>query len=129
MKLTLHSFKSDVPREKVCQPGVEYLVSGYDVGPDEALDFFDRLVYPRDSFHLEVPEYVLDFWRYEGAIWVEVWGAYFWATSEVSLEEAKAIIEALDRGEEFTGRIPAAGREWDAYSIAEGERPTGHGAI
>lgn len=127
MKLTLHSFKSDVPREKVCQPGVEYQVFESDVGPDEAFAFFDRLVYPRDSFYLEVPEYVLDFWKHEGAIWVEVTGADFWATSEVSPDEARAIIEALNRGEEFGGRIPATGREWDAYSIPE--RPTGHGAI
>ena len=129
MKLTLHSFKSDVPREKVCQPGVEYQVSESDVGPNEALSFFDRLVYPRDSFYLEVPEYVLDFWRYEGVIWVEITGAHFWATSEVSRDEAQAIIESLYRGERFGGRIPATDREWDAYSIPEQERPLSHGAI
>lgn len=49
MKLTLHSFKPDVPPEKVCQPGVDYAVSESDVRPGEALVFFDRLTYPRDG--------------------------------------------------------------------------------
>ena len=129
MKLTLHSFRSDVPREKVCQPGVEYVVSESNVEPDEALAFFDRLIYPRDSFYLEVPEYILDFWNHDGAIWVEVTGADFWATSEVSRDEAKAIIKMLGRGEKFGSLIPATGREWDAYTIPEAERPIGHGAI
>ena len=53
MKLTLYSFKSDVPREKVCQPGIEYEVFDSKVEPDEALPFFDRLIFPRDSFYLE----------------------------------------------------------------------------
>jgi hypothetical protein len=129
MRLTLHSFKSDVPREKVCQPGVEYEVFESEVGPDEALAFFARLIYPRDSFSLEVPRYALDFWKHDGAIWVEVTGADFWATSGVSRDEAKAIIEALDHGEGFGSRIPAAGREWDACSILRGGGPAGHGAI
>ena len=129
MKLTLHSFKSDVLPEKVCQPGVDYVVSESDVELDEALAFLDRLIYPRDSFYLEVPEYILDFWKHDGAIWVEIAGVDFWASSEVSREEAKAIIEALGRGEEFGSLIPATRREWDAYSIPEAERPIGHGAI
>lgn len=53
MKLTLHSFKFDVTREKICQPGVEYEVSESDVGANEAFAFFDRLIYPRDSFYLK----------------------------------------------------------------------------
>ena len=52
MKLTLHSFNSDVPQEKICQPGVDYQVYETDVIPEEALTFFDRLIYPRDGFYL-----------------------------------------------------------------------------
>jgi hypothetical protein len=117
MKLTLYSFKSDVPREKICQPGVEYEVFESEVRPDEVFAFFDRLVYPRDSFYLEVPECSLDFWKHEQAIWVEITSAEFWATSEVSCDEAKAIIETLYRGEMFGSRIPTASREWDAYAL------------
>lgn len=117
MKLTLHNFKSDVPREKVCRPGVEYEAHEADVGPDDVPAFFDGLVYPRDSFYLEVPEYIVNFWKHEQAVWVEITGAEFWATSEVSLDEAKAIIEALDLGESFGPHVPSAGREWDAYSL------------
>lgn len=123
MKLTLHSFKSDVPREWVCQPGVEYQVFESDVGPDEALTFFDRLIYPRDSFYLEVPEYIVNFRRHQGVSWVEITGADLWATSEVSLEEAKAIMEALHRGEMFGSHIPATDREWDAYGFLDGDEP------
>jgi hypothetical protein len=117
MKLTLHSFTSDVPREKICQPGVDYQVYETDVTPEEALTFFDRLSYPRDGFYLEVPECLLNFWRREQSIWVEVTSAEFWATAEVSSEEAKAIIEALYLGEKFGSHIPTANREWDAYAI------------
>jgi hypothetical protein len=117
MRLTLHSFTSDVPSEKICQPGVEYQVHESDVTPDEALTFFGKLTRPRDSFYLETPECLLDFWKHEGAIWTEVTSAEFWATSEVSCDEAKAIIETLGRGEEFGSRIPATGREWDAYAL------------
>jgi len=129
MKLTLHSYESDVPAKKRYEPGVDYQVFESDVGPDEAISYFERLIYPRDSFYLEVPEYITDFWKHEGAVWVEIAGADFWATSEVSRDEDEAIIEALSRGERFGSRIPVTGREWDAYSIPEEERPVGHGAI
>ena len=100
MKLTLHSFKSEVPSEKTCLPSVDYQVfESSDVGPDEVFTFFDKLIYPRDSFYLEVPGYLLDFWKYEQSIWVEITSAEFWATTQVSCDEAKAIIETLYRGE------------------------------
>ena len=110
MKLTLHSFKSDVPREKVCQPGIEYEVFDSEVEPDEALPFFDRLIFPRD--------YLVDFWKHEQSVWVEITGEDFWATSEVSLDEAKAIIHSLHRGDRFGNEIPVTKREWDAYTAA-----------
>lgn len=122
MRLTLHSYKSDVPRGKVCRPGVEYRTLEADVGPDEVLPFLDRLVYPRDSFYLEEPDYVVNFWKHGQSVWVEITGAEFWATSEVSLGEAKAIIEALHLGEPFGPRVPSAAREWDAYSLPEPPR-------
>lgn len=119
MKLTLHCFKSNIPREKVCQPGVEYEVFDIEVGPDQAFSFFDRLIFPRDSFYLEASmDYLVDFWKHEKSIWVEVTGSEFWATSEVSLDEAKAIIDSLDRGERFGNLIPTTMREWDAYTPA-----------
>jgi hypothetical protein len=62
-----------------------------EVGPDQAFAFFDRLISPRDSFYLEASmDYLVDFRKDEQAIWVEVTGSKFWATSEVSLDEAKA---------------------------------------
>ena len=129
MKLTLYSFKSNVPQEKVCQPGVEYQTFEADVGPDEAFAFFGRLGFPRDSFSLEAPECSLDFWKHEQAIWVEVTSPGLWATSEVSCDEAKAIIGALYRGEVFGGRIPATGREWDAYALPGADRAADNAAI
>lgn len=129
MKLTSHSFTSDVPPEKICRPGVEYQVRETDVTPDEALAFFGELLRPRDSFYLETPECLLHFWKHERAIWVEVTSPGLWATSEVSLAEAQAIIEAVDRGVGLDGRIPAGGREWDAYSLPWGGTPDSHAAI
>jgi len=117
MKLTSYSFNSDVPPEKVCRPGIDYRVHEADVTPEGALTFFGKLIRPRDSFCLETPEWLLDFWKHEGAIRVEVTGAEFWATSEISAEEARAVIETLGRGGKFAGRIPTTGREWDAYSL------------
>lgn len=118
MKLTLYSFKSDVPREKVCQPGIEYEVFDSEVEPDEALPFFDRLIFPRDSFCLEGTDYLVDFWKHEQSVWVEITGTDFWATSEVSLDEAKATIHSLHRGDRFGNEIPVTKREWDAYTAA-----------
>jgi hypothetical protein len=129
MKLALYSFKSDLPREKVCQPGVEYEVFESDVGSDEAFAFFDKLNYPRDSFYLEAAECSLDFCKHEQAIWVEITSAEFWATSEVSCDEAKAIIETLYRGEMFSSHIPATSREWDAYALLGADRPADNAAI
>jgi hypothetical protein len=117
MKLILHSFNSDVPPEKVCQPGVEYQSLETEVGPNEACAFFDQLVYPRDSFYLEVPECSLEFWKHEQAIWVEITSAEFWATSEVNDNEAQLIIDTLYRGGVFGSHIPKTSREWDAYSL------------
>ena len=117
MKLTLHNFVSDPPREKICQAGVDYLVHECDVSAEEAFAFFDRLVRPRDRFSLEAPDCSLDFWKDGQAIWVEVTCAELWATSEVSLGEARAIIEALYRAEVFGSHIPRTTREWDAYSL------------
>ena len=129
MRLTLHSFNSTVPLEKVCQPGVEYQVHESVVTPDEALTYIDKLIRPRDSFYLETPECLLDFWKHEGAIWVEVTSAAFWATSEVSLAEARATIETLDRGGEFSSLIPGSNREWDAYALLGGGAPSENAAI
>jgi hypothetical protein len=117
MKLTLYNYVSDVPPKKRYKPGVDYQVFEFDVGPDEALAYFDRLIYPRDMFCLEVPEYLLDCWKYEDSIWVEVAGADLWATSEVSGVEARAVFEMLDRGERLSGRMPVTRREWNAYAL------------
>jgi hypothetical protein len=119
MKLTLHSFRPEVPRDKICQPGIDYQVSEFDVGPEEACAFFDKLVRPRDSFYLNDPEgYLLEYWKEDGgAIWVEVTGSEFWATSEVSLNEARATIGNFFRGESFCMYIPTTERKWDAYSL------------
>ena len=122
MKLTLHSYESDVPAKKSYEPGVDYQVFESDVGPDEAISYLDKLIYPRDSFYLEMPEYLLDFWKHEQSIWVEVAGADLWAISEVSRDEAKATIEMLQRRERLGGTIPTTCREWDAYALlGEGE--------
>ena len=129
MKLTLHSFDSDVPLEKVCLPGVEYQSIEVEVGPDEAFAFFDQLVYPRDSFYLEVSECSLDFWKHEQSIWVEITSAEFWATSEVNGNEAKAIIETLYCGEMFGNHIPKTSREWDAYALLGMKSPVNQTAI
>ncbi|HYM01121.1 MAG TPA: hypothetical protein VEZ90_19335 [Blastocatellia bacterium] len=119
MKLTLHRFRSNVPREKICQPGVEYdeLVHTH-VGPIQALAFLDKLTFPRDSFYLEVSDYLVEFWKHERSIWVEISGSDFWATSEVSLGDVKAIIDSLGRGERFSNEIPTTNREWDAHTPA-----------
>jgi hypothetical protein len=54
------------------------------------------LIFPRDTFYLEAStDYLVDFWKHEQSVWVEVTGPEFWATSEVSLDEAKAIIDSL----------------------------------
>jgi hypothetical protein len=119
MRLTLHSFRPDVTRDKICQQGVDYQASNFDVVPEEACAFFDRLVQPRDHFYLNDPEdYLVEFWKEDdGAIWVEITGTEFWATSEVRLNEARAIIEGLFRGKSFCRHIPTTEREWDAYSL------------
>lgn len=119
MRLTLYSFKSDVPREKVCQPNVDYQVREFEVEPEESFAFFDKLVYLRDSFYLENrSDCILDFWKEEGEfIWVEITSAEFWAYSAVSRDAAKAIIKTLYWGEKFSEHIPATVREWDAYAF------------
>ncbi len=118
MRLTLHSFKSDVPKDKICQPGVEYQVHEFNVGTEEAFTFFDKLIYPRDSFYLEnSTNYFLDFWKEDNSLWVEITGAEFWAYSEVTPEAAKTIIEMIDRRETFGEHIPTTDQEWDAYAF------------
>ena len=117
MKLTLHSFRYDVPLEKVCQPGVDYEVFESQVEPEQVLHFLNSLVLPRDSFHLDAAtDYLVDFWKHEQSVWVEITCKTFWATSEVSIDEARAIIDCLHRGESFGNCIPATEREWDAYT-------------
>ena len=49
-------------------------------------------------------------------VWVEIYSAEVWATSQVSDVEARAIIEMLDRGDSFGNCIPTTNREWDAYA-------------
>src|SRR4029079_11377180 len=120
MKLTLHSFRSDVPREKVCQPGLEYEVINSEVEADQVLTFFEKLIFPRDSFYLAgATDYLVDFWKHEQSIWVEITGTDFWATSEVSLKEATAIINSLQQNEQCGDQIPMTNREWDAYTARE----------
>ncbi len=121
MRLTLHSFKPNVPKDKICQLGVEYQVFEYNVGTDEAATFFDKLIEPRDSFYLEgSASYSLDFWKEEDqSIWVEITEIKFWAYSEVSLSSAKEIIAMLNREENFGNNVPMADQEWDAYSFIE----------
>ena len=126
MRLTLYSFNSDVPLEKICQAGVEYQVYEADVTPQEALSYLDRLIYPRDNFYLDTPECLLDFSIDEQSIWVEVTSAEFWAVSEVSRGEAQAIIEALDRSETFSNHIPTTNREWDAHAVLGRDGTAGH---
>lgn len=123
MKLTLHSFVADVPPEKICRPGVDYQVYECDAGPDEAFAFFGRLVRPRDSFSLQTPDYSVHFWKHGQALWVEVTGADFWASSEVSPGDARAVIEALHRAEPFGSRIPTTNREWDTHTAPDDKRP------
>lgn len=125
VRLTLHSFESDVPPGKVCRPGVEYRTLEAEVGPGEALAFFERLVRPRDSFYLEASGRLVNFWKHGPSVWVEITAEELWAASEVSPEEAEAVIEALHRGESFGPRVPSSGREWDAYSVPADERAAG----
>jgi hypothetical protein len=129
MKLTSHSFDSDVPPEKICQPSVDYQVFETDMTAAAALTSFDRLIRPRDCICLETPACRLDFWKHEGAISAEVTSAEFWATSKISLAEAQAIIETLDRGGDFTSRIPASNREWDTYAFLGKDVPAEIAAI
>jgi hypothetical protein len=115
VNLILHNFHPHVPRRDVYERDIDYRVFEMDVEANEALFFTRRLVDRRDSLYLESTECGLEIRKHEGAIWVEITCANFWATSKVSSEETKAIIERLEVGKGFASRIPTTGREWDAY--------------
>jgi len=123
MKLTLHIFESDFPREKICQAGLDYRILECEVGPHEAYTFIDRLIFARDIVYLEGQGGSLDFWKHDQSLWTELTSDDIWATSEVSHDAARAIIEMLDRGERFGSRIPTTTREWDAYALLETNSP------
>lgn len=119
MKLILHSFRTQVPLEKTCEAGVDYdVMTVNEVQRDEVLPFLDKLILPRDIFYLEDTDYSLDCWKHEGSIWVEIYvNDYFWATSEVSVDELKAIIDSLHRKDQMGKQIPTTQREWDACAL------------
>ncbi len=129
MKRTLHTFESEVPREKIGQPGLDYQVLECEVGSHEAYAFIDRLIFARDIVYLEGQRGSLDFWKHDQSLWTELTSANIWATSEVSHDEARAIIEMLDRGEGFGSHIPTTTREWDAYALLETESAVQDAAI
>jgi hypothetical protein len=84
--------------------------------PDEAFAFLNRLVCPQDMIYLEESHCSIDFWKHDGSLWVEIYSAELWATSEVSESEASAIIEIVNRRGSFGNSIPSTSREWDAYA-------------
>lgn len=119
MRLTFHAYEPDTPERTLYQQGVDYLAYEYDVSPEEAYDFIEKLNEPRDSFYLHDPEgYLLHVWKEGGqSLWVEIQGADFWAISEVSPGAAKAILDIVARREKFGDNIPAMGHIWDAYGF------------
>lgn len=119
MQLTFHAFAPGAPRQTLYQRGVDYLAHEYDVSPQEAYNFIEKLDDPRDSFHLHDPEgYLLHVWKEEDqSLWVEIQGMDFWAISEVSLDAAKAILDMVARRESFGDYVPTTGHIWDAYGF------------
>ncbi|HXD32981.1 MAG TPA: hypothetical protein VN643_17790 [Pyrinomonadaceae bacterium] len=94
-----------------------YEISNREVSVSEALSFLNRLVSQDTMLYLETPQCTVDIWKFEGAFWVEIYRADFWATSEVSELEARAIIEIAERDSCFGNNIPTSNREWDAYAL------------
>ena len=124
MQLTFHAFFPDTPQRTLYQNGVDYLEHEYDVSPEDAYSFIEKLSDPRDSFYLHDPEsYLLLVWKEEDqSLWVELQGIDFWAISEVSLEAVKAILEIVARRGKFGDYIPTMGHIWDAYGFMGDER-------
>jgi len=104
------------PAQTGAQPGASYEVFEREASPDEAAAFLDRLVSSEDMIYLEDPACSVDVWKHDGSLWVEIYSAKLWATSQVSDPEVIAIINVLDGGGSFGNRIPNTNREWDAYA-------------
>jgi hypothetical protein len=119
MQLTFHAFETDTPQRTLYQQGVDFLAHEYDVSPEEAYNFIEKLNDPRDSFYLHDPEgYLLLVWKKEDqSLWVEIQGMDFWTISEVSLDALKAILDMVARREKFSDYIPTTGHIWDAYGF------------
>jgi|ERR1700730_5098128 len=123
MKLSLRTTPTEDAAQTVNQPRANYEVFERDVLPDEAFVFLNRLVSSEDMIYLEEPHCSIDVWKHEESLWVEIYSAELWATSQVSDAEAKAIIDMLDRGDSFGNCIPTTNREWDAYAPLGNDAP------
>ncbi|MCM3874617.1 MAG: hypothetical protein ND895_28315 [Pyrinomonadaceae bacterium] len=124
MKLSLQIISTEDAAQTTVPPSANYEVLERDVLPGEAFDFLNRLVSPQDMIYLEQPRCSIDFWKHDESLWVEIYSAELWATSEVSDTEARAIIDMLDRGDSFGNSIPMTNREWDAYAPLGNNTPT-----
>jgi len=110
MKLSLRTTAARAPAKS------NYEILERDVSTDEAFELLGRLASPQAIIYLETSTGSLDLWKHEGSLWVEVYRDELWATSEVNSDEAKCIIEMLERDETFGYCKPVTNREWDAYA-------------
>ena len=119
MQLTFHAFEPGTPQRTIYQQGVDYLAHEYDVSPEEAYNFIEKLDDSRDGFYLHDPEgYLLHVWKEEDqSLWVELQGMDFWAISEASLGALKAILDMVARRGKFSDDIPTTEHIWDAYGF------------
>jgi hypothetical protein len=110
MKLSLRTTAASDPTKS------NYEIFERDVSTDEAFELLGRLASPQDIIYLETSTGSLDLWKHEGSLWVEVYRDELWATSEVNSDEARCIIEMLERDDAFCNCKPFTNREWDAYA-------------